>query len=120
MARRIGGTAFLRVDGVTYPLRGNLTVSPTMVERTMVAGLDYVHGFLETPRVPFIEGDVTLVPELSTDDVAAVDNSTVQVELNNGHTYVLKEAMCKSAFDINGHDGFIRVRFEGTDCIEMF
>jgi hypothetical protein len=29
MAQRIAGTAFLKVDGAIYPLRGNFTVSPS-------------------------------------------------------------------------------------------
>ena len=52
MAQRIAGTAFVKVDGDQYPLRGNLTVSPSAVERAMIAGQNYVHGFSELPRVP--------------------------------------------------------------------
>ncbi len=64
MANRIAGIAFLKVDGVQYPLRGNFTVSPSPLERAMIAGQDYVHGYSENPRVPYISGDVSLVPEL--------------------------------------------------------
>ena len=51
MAQRFAGIAFLMVDGNQLPLRGNFTVSPSAVERTMIAGQDGVHGYQELPRV---------------------------------------------------------------------
>lgn len=119
MGVRIAGTAFLKVNGEQYPLRGNFTVSPSAVERAGIAGQDRVHGYSELPRVPFIEGDVSLVPELSTEDVEAVTDATVTAELANGKTYVLRNAWCKSALELNTHDGMVRVRFEGEACDEI-
>jgi hypothetical protein len=119
MSQRIGGTAFLKVDGDLYPLRGNFTVSPSPVERAGVAGQDYVHGFTELPRVPYIEGDVSLVKELSVEDVANITNSTVTAELANGKVYTLREAWCRAALELNTRDGQTRVRFEGVDCQEQ-
>src|SRR5215831_5963900 len=102
MAQRIAGIAFFKVDGAMLPLRGNFTVSPSAVERTMLAGQDYVHGYQELPRVPWIEGDVTATPELANEKV-----------------YVLKQAACKSALENNAREGQVRVRFEGTTCEEI-
>jgi hypothetical protein len=119
MANRIAGIAYLKVDGKQYPLRGSFTVSPSKTERTGIAGQDFVHGFTEMPRVPFIEGDISLVPELSIDTLDAIVNATVTAELANGHVYVLSEAWTKSAFELNTHDGQTRVRFEGTTCEEL-
>jgi len=119
LAQRIAGIAFLKVDGDLYPLRGNFTVSPSPTERAGIAGQDYVHGFSELPRVPYIEGDVSLVPELSMEAVASIVNSTVTAELANGKTYVLREAWCRSAFELNTREGQTRVRFEGVSCDEI-
>jgi hypothetical protein len=119
MAPRIAGVAFLKVDGNQYPLKGNFTVSPSAVERAGIAGQDYVHGFSELPRVPFIEGDVSLVPGLSMDDVSAVINATVTAELANGKVYVLREAWCKDALELQSREGQVRVRFEGVSCDEV-
>jgi Phage tail tube protein len=119
MAPRIAGIAFLLVDGTQYALHGNFTVSPSAVERAGIAGQDRVHGYSELPRVPFIEGDVSLVPELSVDTVEAITNSTVTAELANGKTYVLREAWCKSALELNTREGITRVRFEGRGCDEI-
>jgi hypothetical protein len=61
MAQRFAGIAFISVNGLQYSLRGNLTVSPSPVERTMIAGQDGVHGYQELPRVPYIEGDFSTI-----------------------------------------------------------
>jgi hypothetical protein len=115
----IAGTAFLKVDSSQYPLKGNLTVSASKVERTGIAGQDYVHGYQELPRVPYIEGDVSTLPEVSTEFLESVINGTVTAELVNGTTYVLHNAWTKGPIDVNTHDGQFRIRFEGIDCTEM-
>jgi hypothetical protein len=119
MAERIAGIAFLKVDGNLYPLRGNFTVSPSPIERTGIAGQDYVHGFSELPRVPYIEGDVSTVTELNVEVVASIINSTVTAELANGKTYVLHQAWSRAAFELNTREGQFRVRFEGVGCDEI-
>lgn len=119
MAQRIAGTAFLKIDGNMLPLRGNFTVSPSAVERTFLAGQDYVHGYQELPRVPWIEGDISSTPEVSMEDLEAMVEVTVTAELANGKVYVLKEAGCKSALENNTREGQFRVRWEGTTCEEI-
>ena len=119
MASRVAGIAFLKVDSDMFPLRGNLTVSPSGIVRAGIAGQDTVHGFSELPRVPFIEGDVTLDPRLSTNAIANLTDVTVTAELANGHTYVLKDAWNTAAFDLNAHDGLARIRFEAIQCQEI-
>jgi Phage tail tube protein len=119
MSQRIAGIAYLKVDGALYPLRGNFTVSPSAVERAGIAGQDYIHGFSELPRIPVIAGDVSLDPLLSMDDVEAVVNATVTAELANGKTYVLREAWCTSALELNTREGQTRVTFQGVSCDEI-
>lgn len=119
MSGRVAGIAYLKVDGDQYPLRGNFIVSPSPTERTGIAGQDGVHGYMEMPRVPFISGDVTLDPRLSMEGVQAVVNATITAELANGKVYVLRNAWCKSALELNTNDGQVNVRFEGEDCVEF-
>ena len=119
MGQRVAGIAFFKVDGNLFPLRGNFTVSPSAVERTGIAGQDYVHGFSELPRVPYIEGDLTTLPSLSLEEIEAMVDVTITAELANDSVYVLKEAWCRSALEINTREGQFRVRFEGTTCEEL-
>lgn len=119
MSVAIAGTAFLKVDGNMYPLRGNFTVSPSPAARAGIAGQDYVHGYTETPRVPFIEGDLSSRPEVSLEDLQRVVDATVTAELINGKVYVLREAWYASPSDLNASEGSLRVRFEGVQCDEV-
>jgi hypothetical protein len=116
----IAGTAYLKVDGNQLALKGNLTVSGSSVERTGIAGQDQVHGYQELPRVPYIEADVSTVPEqTTTEELELMTDVTVTADLVNGFTYVLRNAWVKGPIEINTHDGQYRIRFEGLDCDEM-
>jgi len=119
LAQRIAGVAFLKIDGSLYPLRGNFTISPSAVERAGIAGQDYIHGYSELPRLPVISGDVSLVQELSMVDVEATTQSTVTAELANGKTYVLREAWCTSALELNAREGQVRITWQGVSCDEI-
>lgn len=119
MAQRIAEIAFLKVDANQYPLRGNFTVTPSVIERAGIAGQDYIHGYSELPRVPSIEGDVSTAVGLAVEDFEAQVNVTVTAELANGSTYVLREGWCVSALAINARDGMVRVKWEGVSCDEL-
>src|SRR5262252_9366779 len=101
MAQRFAGIAYLSVDGNQYALRGNFTVSPSPVERTMIAGQDGVHGYQELPRVPYIEGDISTVPNLNLEDLEQQSDVTVVAQLANGKQYTLSGASCKAGFEAN-------------------
>src|SRR5262249_491903 len=110
MAQRIAGIAFLTVDGNQLALRGDFTVSPSAVERTMLAGQDGVHGYQELARVPYIEGSISTVPGLSLEDLEAETDVTVVAQLANHIQYTLTGATCKAALEANTRDGQVRVR----------
>lgn len=119
MAQRIAGVAYVKYDGVQLPLRGNFTVSPSPFERAGIAGQDAVHGYSETPRVPYIEGDISLTADVSVEALDGITDATVTAQLANGKNYVLRSAWTKSAHELNTHDGQARVRFEGLSCDEF-
>lgn len=119
MAQRIAGIAFLTVDGNQLALRGNFTVSPSAVERTMIAGQDGVHGYQELPRVPYIEGDLSTIPGMALEDLEAETDVTVVAQLANGMQYTLTGGTCKAGFENNTRDGQVRVRWEGLSCQEI-
>lgn len=118
MAQRIAGIANLFVNNTPVALRGNFTVSSSTVERTMLAGQDYIHGYQELPRVPWIEGDLSTMPNFYMSDLIAGVDIDVSCNLANGMSYKLVNATCKAQLEQNTRDGQVRVRWEGTDCIE--
>jgi hypothetical protein len=118
MAQRVAGIAYLTVDADQMSVRGNFMVSPSKVERTMLAGQDGIHGFQELPRVPYIECDITTDRGRYLERLLIQTNSTVIAALANGMQYTLNGAVCKGGFENNTRDGQVRVRWEGTECIE--
>lgn len=119
MALRVAGTAFLTVNGEQLALRGNLTISPSPVERTMLAGQDGVHGYQELPRVPYVEGDFTTMPDLLMEDLDGMVNETVVVQAANGRIYSFTEAVCTAGLEPNLRDGQVRVRWDCVTCEEI-
>jgi len=119
LAQRIAGIAFLTVAGTQLALRGNFTVSPSPVERTMLAGQDGVHGYQELPRVPYIEGDLSTMPGFYLEDLIAEVDVTVVAQLANNMQYTLTGGTCKGGFENNTRDGQVRVRWEGVTCQEV-
>jgi hypothetical protein len=115
MAQKIAGVAFLTVGGVQMRLRGNFTVSHSMVERTMLAGQDGIHGYQELPRVPFIEADISTTPDF---DITALDGQvdvTVLAQLADGWYYQMTDSICKAGLEQTTRDGQARVRWEGIN-----
>jgi hypothetical protein len=119
LALKFAGIAFVSVDAQQYALRGNLTVSPSPVERTMLAGQDGVHGYQELPRVPYIEGDFSTLPGFSLETLLTQTDSTVIAQCANQYEYVLHNAVVKGGFEANTRDGQVRVRWEGVNCEEI-
>jgi hypothetical protein len=117
--RRIAGVAYVFADGRQYPLRGNLTISIDMLEREGVAGQDAVHGFVEHPRVPWIEGDFSDIANLSLKALEAMCDVTITAELANGKAYILRNAWTSTAREFNAADGQATVRWEGMASEEL-
>jgi hypothetical protein len=118
MAIRFAGVAHVSVDARQYQLRGNLTVSPHAVERTMIAGQDGIHGYQELPKVPYIECDLSATPELHFRDLINQVDTVVVAQLANKKQYSLFGATVKGGSEINARDGQSRIRWEGLYCTE--
>jgi len=119
MGQRIGGIAVLKVDGTQYALKGNMTVSPSVVKRDGVAGQDYVHGFLENPIVPSIRGDFSTVPGISVETLEQMTDVTVQADLANGNSYVLQDGWTEAAFVVDSVRGQLEIIWQGLTCDEL-
>jgi hypothetical protein len=118
-ANRIGGTAYLKVDGEQFALRGDLTISIDSTEREGVVGMDGVHGYLERPRVPFIEGTFSDIGGLSLARLQAHRDVTVTAEVLSGKTYLLRNAWTSTARELNAVEGSVSVRWEGESGAEI-
>lgn len=109
---KIAGTAYLKVDGTQYSLRGSVTANLKPSTREGIAGQDGVHGYKEMPMVPFIAVDISTTPELDLNALAKLDDITVQLECANGKSGLLRNAWADLG-DVNPEEGSLSVRFEG-------
>lgn len=112
---KVGGIAYLKINGVQYKLRGNAEYSPTNRERESVAGQDgEIHGYIEKTMAPYINMDLTDQGGLSLQAIQDLTDTTITLQLNNGKTFQLTDAWCVPQMKNQTSDGTIGdVRFEG-------
>jgi len=116
---RIGGTIALKVNGDIYFAKGNFTYNLGKPKREGVIGADTVHGYKETPQIPFVEGEITDRNELSLEDLVTLDEATITLELANGKVITLSEAWYAGDGTGNTEEGNIACRFEGMSAEEV-
>lgn len=115
----IGGTAFLKIDGVQYQLRGNLKVNASTRNRTAVEGMDDTHGYTEKVVTPSIDVEISDAGGLSLTTLKDITASTITAELGNGKTYVLESAWSDGTADLDTVQGMIAMKFCGLSLIEL-
>jgi hypothetical protein len=116
---RIGGILTFRVDGVQYQARGNFMIEGASLKREGVAGLDNVHGYIETPIVPTIKGDISIGNKLSIAALQGITQSTAQADLANGTSFVLSQAWTADSYVVDAHDGKIGITLQGMQCAQI-
>lgn len=117
--KRVAGTCKVRADSIKLDLGGTVTVSPLSVMREGVSGLGGPVGYKETPRIPFIEVEVITSSSFSLEAVGAITDATVQADLANNKSYILRQAWLAGEPDINAAEGTTTLRFEGVSCDEV-
>lgn len=111
----VGGRVILTIDGDRVSVRGNVTsnIGQTVMRETQ-SGTDGPHGFSVTDTVPFIELDVTERQEFDLEKLNKVSDATVNAELADGRTLVLRNAAQVGELTRNADDGSVSgARFEG-------
>lgn len=116
---KIAGTCYVKVNAKVMTLGGTVTVSPSSVEREGKAGLSGVVGYVEKPRVPYIEVEAMTDPATKASDYDDITDATVTAELANGRVYILRNAWSTAASEINAAEGTFTKRFEGLSCDEI-
>lgn len=119
--RIVGGIIEVKVDGQIHRAKGDFTYNPGVAKREAVIGSDGVHGWKETPQVPFIEGEFTDVGAEGPDMIALrkVKSATVFLQLGNGKAFVLRDAVYAGDGTSHTEEGNMDVRFEGMSGEEV-
>lgn len=116
---RRGGIIFLKIDGEIFNAKGNFTYNLGKPKRDAIVGADQVHGYKETPQIPFIEGEITDTPSTDMEKLVTAENATVTLELANGKVISLREAWYAGEGTGNTDEGNIGVRFEAISGEEI-
>ena len=117
--RRIGGTIFVKVDGMQLQAKGSWSYNLGESKKEMIVGADGVHGFKEMPQKPFIEGNITDSDELDMAALRRTRDATVVLQLANGKTISIEEAIEASDGNVSTEEGEAEVRFEGFRATEI-
>jgi len=111
---RIAGITYINVDGIPLELKGSINVAPGNTSRETIVGQDGVHGYKEIPVVPFVECTITDSANIDLNAIEKLANVTVTVELANGKTAVVNQAVQVNQLENNPEEAEVTVRFEGT------
>ena len=117
--KRVGGIISLKIDGDMYFAKGDFTYNLGLPKKEGVVGSDRVHGYKETPQIPFVEGEVTDRQEMSLETLVGLKDATITLELANGKVIVLREAWYAGEGTGNTGEGNIGARFEGMSAEEV-
>lgn len=119
MANARAGLLELRVNGVSQKAKGNYTYNLGALKRDGIVGADQIHGYMEKPQIPFVEGEVTDDSDFDLSAMLNVTDTTVILSLRNGKKIVFRNAWF--AADGNGQteESNITVRFEALEAEEV-
>lgn len=117
-AQRVGGVLLAKLNGQRIRVAGEWTYSLGTPKRQAKVGMDGVHGYIEEPQVPYVEGESTDRSEL---DVAALFNTTgatLVLELANGKVISFRDAWYAGDGTVKTKEGTIALRFEAVSADE--
>jgi hypothetical protein len=114
------GICYLKIDGEVKDAKGVFTYNLGAPKRTGIIGSNGKNqGFKEEGQIPFIEGVITDADDLDVAKLLEVKDTTITLELNNGKTFVLREAYHAGEGNVTTEEGEIAVRFEGISGEEI-
>jgi hypothetical protein len=76
-----------------------------------------VLGYTETGEVPFVECVIAHSANVSLAEINAITDATVSFDTDTKKSYVLRNAWCAKANELDKGD--VQVRFEGMACEEV-
>lgn len=118
-AEHVAGVLSFQLNGKTYRMKGTFTYNLGRVKREPIVGSDGVHGYMEKPQVPFIEGAITDGRSMVLDDLLEFKDGTATLHLRNGKVIELREAWHAGDGTVDTEESEVAVRFEGKGAEEV-
>lgn len=116
---RRSGTLYVDVDGTQLEVIGDWTYNINPVKRETLLGADKIHGYKETPKENFIEGEARDSMETNLAALQGVTNSTTRLQLANGKNIILRNAWYAADGDVGTEEANIQIRYEGLSGEEV-
>lgn len=110
---RRAGTIFFTVNGERHDAVGEFTYDIGEPKREALVGADVTHGYKETQKVAFIEGELRDKSDLDLAALFNVTDATVTLELANGKNIILRNAWYAGDGTVGTENANIACRFEG-------
>src|SRR6266581_3080421 len=90
--QRRAGLIQVMVGGVLQDAKGEFEYNLGQPLREEIVGSDGVHGYKETPQVPYIKGAITDRRTLDLKALVGIRDTTVTLKLGNDKTIMLSSA----------------------------
>ena len=115
------GLIYVKVDGKVFEAVGEFKFGLGKNIREGLVGHDGVHGYKETPTIPFLEGEFRDGKDVSLEEIAKIKDATITLELANGKTYVFKNAWSTNpdGMGMGTEEGNISIKFEAKSAQEV-
>lgn len=118
MSNQLTGRATINAAGKRLPTKektGKINIGG--VTRKGEMGDTGPLGYIETGAQPYIECVIAHSANVSLAEINAITNATVSFDTDTGKSFVLRNAWCAKANELDKGD--IQVRFEGMSCEEV-
>jgi hypothetical protein len=115
----IAGILELKLNGEVLNAKGNFTYNLGEDKSDPIVGADRVHGFMEKPQAPRIEGEITDDSELDAKAIVGIKNASVALTLRNGKMISLTGARYTGEGDIQTEESNIPFVLHGLRCEEI-
>ncbi len=116
---RRAGIIQVQINGEIHDAIGNWSYDLGAPKREALVGADRSHGFKETPKPAYIEGEIRDRGNLDLALLQNLDNATMTLNLANGKVIVLRDAYYAGDGVANTDEANIAVRFEGSSAEEI-
>lgn len=116
---RISARASIKVDGISVPVAGDVTLTPGGPMREVVNGDYEIGGYRETTKESMLEFSALDKASFSPTWFASLTNSTVLVDFDNGRSFVIHNAWSEGAPPTSTSDGKLKCKMMGPPATEL-
>ena len=116
---KIGGTIYLKSNGVELRAKGDFTWNLGLPMRTALEDAARISGYKESHQVASIEGEVRVTGDVSVEEIVRGDDLTITLELITGKTIALYGAWFAGDGAVTTEEGSMAVRWEAARAEEI-